>query len=192
MRGKNTLMRFILRVVAALVLLLSADAVIAETQIYGLIGTGKVDSDVEPSDLDLGNDFQVGGGLNVLGGEGFKAGLGVEVNYFTGSDSFEDLELNIDSTITTLNFVVEAAGPIRPFVSAGIGFANSSLSGTEERLGLEIDGDDFSLAYGVGGGVKFVAGEVLFVGGDFHYFRVQADPEQVKAYRLAGVLGAKF
>jgi len=194
MQGKNLLVRSLLGLIGvAAFYLMTAGVVSAEVQVYGLLGTGKVDTDLEPANLlDFGNDFQVGGGFNVLGGEGVKVGLGVELNYFTASDSFEDVEFDVDSTITTLNLAVEGAGPVRPFVSAGIGFANSHLTGSAPSLGISVDGQDYGLAYGAGGGLKLVLGEVFFVGGDFHYFWIQTDPESVRAYRFAGLVGAKF
>jgi len=194
MAEKITLKRCLLFWIAPMSLLvLSAAPLGAEAQIYGLLGTGKADTDLDQVELDFGNDFQVGGGFNWLGGEGFRAGLGVEVNYFTGSDQFEDIDLDIDSTITSLNFVIESAGPIRPFVSAGVGLGHNDLS-SRNTFDPEIrfDGEEFSFAYTVGGGLKAILGEVFLLGADFHYFRIQTDPEPIRLYRAAGLFGVKF
>jgi opacity protein-like surface antigen len=164
-----------------------APAAAGEGQIYGLIGYGSIGGSVVDFDT---KDIQYGAGVALLGGEGLKIGLGLEVDAFNASETIAGVGVSLDVTLICVNLLVEAAGPIRPYVIGGVGAAHGDLRASLGPIDLGVDGYNF--AYNLGGGIKLVTAGPLMLGGDFRWFQIPIEDQDVHAYRLAALVGLKF
>jgi hypothetical protein len=100
---------------------------------------------------------------------GFEADFGYSPNFFRVDDEDNDFNLVGDGNVTTLmgNLVLGApGGPLRPYVSGGIGLLKSKVDDAEQFL----DASRNDLGYNVGAGVG-IGGGNIGLRGDVRYFR---------------------
>jgi hypothetical protein len=100
---------------------------------------------------------------------GFEADFGYSPNFFRADDDSSNFNLVGDGNVTTLmgNLVVGASqGPVRPYVSGGVGLLKSKV----DDAGQFFDASRNDVGYDLGAGLGFFGGNVG-LRGDVRYFR---------------------
>lgn len=111
-----------------------------------------------------------GASLSSGGPIGFEIDFGYSPNFFGASDSDSSFNLVGDGNVTTLmgNLRVGgSAGPVRPYVSGGLGMIRAKVDDAGSFFDKASTSD---LGMDAGGGVVFLSGNIG-VRGDLRYFR---------------------
>jgi hypothetical protein len=137
----------------------------------------------ENFDNDFKRNFTYGASLAGMGGGavGFELDFGYTPNFYRPPSDNAGLNFVGDGNVTTLmgNLIIGApAGPVRPYVTGGVGLIKSKVDSAEQFF-TSFGSNDFG--YNLGGGVMGFFGGNVGLRGDLRYFRSlhNSDPEGV-------------
>ncbi len=122
---------------------------------------------------DFDRNFTYGASLTGMGGGavGFELDFGYTPNFYRPASSNEGISLVGDGNVTTLmaNLIVGApAGPVRPYVTGGVGLIKSKVDDAGQFF-TSVDSNDFG--YNLGGGVMGFFSRNVGLRGDIRYMR---------------------